>query len=279
MERDKLYPSLKSEGYLIQGGYLMNLLAFGDVCGEAGLRIASAKLRTLKKQYGAEICVINGENADVLGVRPEQVKLLFDSGADVVTLGNHVWSRPQIVSELKENKYLLRPHNLAPHTPGEGFVRLQLNSGRWLTVVCLIGRLNCEWNADNPFRVMEGIIKEYKDDFFAVELHAEATSEKIAFAYHFDGRISATFGTHTHVQTSDERILPGGTGAITDLGMTGPKHSVLGVRPEQSAAMFLGGVPARYESPVTEAVMEGAVFTIDEVTGKCTAVERIRVGE
>jgi hypothetical protein len=263
----------------------MNLLAFGDVCGEAGLRIVSAKLRTLKKYYGADVCVINGENADVLGIRPEQARRLFEAGADVVTIGNHVWNRPQIISELKENKFLLRPLNIASQTPGEGFTRLQLPSGRWLTVVCLVGRLYCEWNADSPFRALDGLLKifsghkEYGNDLFAVDFHAEATSEKIAFAHHFDGRVSAVFGTHTHVQTSDERILPGGTGTITDLGMTGPRHSVMGVKIEQSVGTFLGNVPVRYESPDTEALMEGAVFTIDEGTGKCTGVERIRVEE
>ncbi|MCL2003630.1 MAG: YmdB family metallophosphoesterase [Oscillospiraceae bacterium] len=263
----------------------MILLAFGDVCGEAGLRIVSAKLRTLKKHYGADVCVINGENADVLGVKPEQAQQIFEAGADVVTLGNHVWNRPQIIKEMKANKYLLRPLNLAPQTPGEGFVRLQLSSGRWLTVVCLVGRLFCEWNADSPFHVMERLLKtfkdepESKDDLFAVDFHAEATSEKAAFAHCFDGRVSAVFGTHTHVQTSDERVLPGGTGFITDLGMTGPRHSILGVKVEQSVSNFMGNVPVRYEPPVTEAVIEGAVFTIDEATGKCTGVERVRVEE
>jgi hypothetical protein len=257
----------------------MTLLAFGDVCGEAGLRIVTNKLRAIKKYYGADICVVNGENADVLGIRPEQARRLFDAGADVVTLGNHAWNRPQIISELTNNKYLLRPGNLSPNFPGEGYVRLQLKGGRWLTVVCLIGRLNCEWNADNPFTFMEKLIKTHDNDLFAVDLHAEATSEKIAFTYHFDGRVSAVFGTHTHVQTSDERVLPGGTGAITDLGMTGPRHSVMGVKIEQSVSAFLGGVPSRYESPDTEAVMEGASFSIDEASGKCGAVERIRLEE
>ena len=257
----------------------MNLLAFGDVCGESGLRIACEKIRTLKKYYGADVCVINGENADVLGLRPEQARRLFEAGADVVTLGNHVWKRPQIISELKENQYLIRPQNLAGQTPGEGFARLQLGSGRWLTVVCLVGRLSCEWNADNPLRALEALVREYKDDIFAVDFHAEATSEKAALAHYFDGYAAAVFGTHTHVQTSDERVLPGGTGFITDLGMTGPRHSVLGVKVEQSIATFLGDVPMRYESPNTEAVMEGAVFTIDEGSGKCTGVERIRVEE
>ncbi|MDR0325303.1 MAG: YmdB family metallophosphoesterase [Oscillospiraceae bacterium] len=257
----------------------MNLIAFGDICGEAGLRIACGKIRPLKKYYGAEFCVLNGENADVLGIRPEQARRLFEAGADVVTLGNHVWKRAQIISELRENRALLRPLNFAGQTPGEGFVRLPLNSGRWLTVLCLVGRLNCEWNADNPFRAPEALMKEYKDDLFVIDFHAEATSEKAALAHHFDGRAAAVFGTHTHVQTSDERVLPGGTGFITDLGMTGPRHSVLGVKTEQSVAGFLGDVPVRYESPDTEAVMEGAVFTIDEASGKCTGVERIRVEE
>jgi hypothetical protein len=263
----------------MEGTPYMNLLAFGDVCGEAGLRIAANKLRTLKKFYNAEVCVINGENADVLGIRPEQARRLFEAGADTVTLGNHVWNRPQIAGELGENKYLLRPLNLAPQSPGEGSVRLQLKSGRWLTVAVLLGRLNCEWNADSPFRALERLLKDRADDLFAVEFHAEATSEKIALAHCFDGRVSAVFGTHTHVQTSDERILPGGCGFICDLGMTGPSHSIMGVKIEQSVAAFLGDMPVRYESPNTEAVMEGAVFTIDEVSGRCTEVERIRIEE
>jgi hypothetical protein len=257
----------------------MNLLALGDVCGEAGLRIAANKLRAVKKYYGADICVINGENADVLGIKPEQSRRLFEAGADAVTLGNHVWNRPQIVNELNENKYLLRPLNFAARAPGGGYVRFQLKNGRWLTVAVLVGRLFCEWNADNPFLALDALVNEYKDDLFAIDFHAEATSEKTAFAHHADGRVSAVFGTHTHVQTSDERILPGGTGYISDLGMTGPRHSVLGVKTEQSVAAFLGNVPARYESPLTCAVMEGAVFTIDEHSGKCTAAERLRIEE
>jgi metallophosphoesterase (TIGR00282 family) len=257
----------------------VNLLAFGDVCGEAGLRIAEAKLRPLKHFYGSDICVVNGENADVLGLRPEQSRRLFDAGAEVVTLGNHVWNRPQIIPELNDNPYLLRPLNYGGPVPGEGTARLLLRSGRCMTVACLLGRLHCEWNADNPFRVLEALIKNRPDDLFAVDFHAEATSEKVALAHCFDGRVSAVFGTHTHVQTSDERVLPGGTGFICDLGMTGPAHSVLGVRAEQSVAAFLGGVPQRYESPLTAAVMEGAVFEIDEKTGKCLRVERLRIEE
>ncbi|MDR0292652.1 MAG: YmdB family metallophosphoesterase [Oscillospiraceae bacterium] len=257
----------------------MNLLAFGDVCGEAGLRIACGKLRALKKYYGADVCVINGENADVLGIKPEQARRLFEGGADIVTLGNHVWNRLQIKNELEENRFLLRPHNLSPRAPGAGYVRLPLNSGRRLVIVCLVGRLECVWNADSPFHTLETLMREYGEDVFAVDFHAEATSEKAALAHCFDGRAAAVFGTHTHVQTSDERVLPGGTGFITDLGMTGPRYSVLGVKVEQSVSTFLGDVPSRYESPDTEAVMEGAVFAIDEVSGKCTGVERIRVEE
>lgn len=257
----------------------MNLLAFGDVCGEAGLRVACGKIRTLKKYYDADICVINGENADVLGLRPEQARRLFDAGADVVTLGNHVWRRTQIVSELEDNRYLLRPLNYSGQTPGAGSVRLPLKSGRWLTVACLIGRCGCEWNADSPFWALEALLAERENDLFAIDFHAEATSEKTALAYCFDGRVSAVFGTHTHVQTSDERILPNGTGFICDLGMTGPRHSVLGVKVEQSVATFLGEVPVRYESPNTAAVMEGAMFSIDEKSGRCIEVERLRFEE
>lgn len=257
----------------------MILLATGDVCGEGGLRVVRNHLRALKKLYGADICVVNGENADILGIRPDQAAQLYDAGADVVTLGNHAFRKNQILRTLEDERWLLRPANYAPQIPGWGHTLLQTPSGRRLCVVNLLGRLNCDWNVDSPFAVMETILQKREADFYAVDFHAEATSEKNAFAHHFDGRIAVVFGTHTHVQTSDERVLPGGTGFITDVGMAGAVHSILGVKIEQSVGIFLGNPPVRMESPAGPAQLEGALFEIDETTGRCVRVERLRVGE
>lgn len=243
------------------------------------MRIATAKLRTIKRFYGADIAIINGENADINGIRPEQANALYDAGADVVTLGNHTWSRRQILSEIEGSRFLIRPQNYAKNAPGQGYLRIPLRSGRWLCVVNLIGRLNCDWNASNPFYELDALMKAEPEDIFAIDIHAEATSEKAALAYFADGRAGAVFGTHTHVQTADERILPGGTGFITDLGMTGPVESILGVYPHQSVEHFTLAVPQRYESPNTAAKLEGAAFELDEKTGLCVRVERIRIEE
>ena len=258
----------------------MNILCIGDVCGEIGIRALERRLRDLRRELGADACVVNGENADVLGLRPEQAWRLYDAGADAVTLGNHIFKRMQIFSELKENPFLIRPHNLGPHIPGHGYRILEVNggtssAGTRLCVVNLLGRLDCEWNADSPFAALEGVLGEAEADAFLVDFHAEATSEKAAMAYAFDGRVAAVFGTHTHVQTADERVLPGGTGFITDAGMTGAVHSILGVRPEQSVARFLGHPPQPYRAPDSgPAKIEGALFRVEN--GRCAGVERVR---
>lgn len=257
----------------------MILLAIGDICGSPGLRIVSDKLPTLKKLYQVDVCIANGENADVLGIRPEQAYRISEAGADVITLGNHTWNRRQIIPELEAGKILIRPLNFSPDVPGMGFMRVPLRSGRLLTVVNLIGRLECDWNASSPFLAMDAFLEKHKTDFTVVDFHAEATSEKHAMAHYLDGRASAIFGTHTHVQTSDDRILPGGTGFITDLGMTGPWHSILGIKVEQSVRYFLGGLPQHFESPDLPARIEGCLFEIDEISGKCTRIERLRVEE
>jgi len=258
----------------------MILLAFGDVCGPGGLRVIREKLPAVKKFYNAEVCVVNGENADVLGIQPEQAHTLLQAGADVVTLGNHTWNRIKIVSELERNPRILRPLNFPPAAPGDGFVRVPLRSGRTLGVVNLAGRLDCVWNASCPFAAMDRLLEKQEADVYAVDIHAEATSEKQALAHYLDGRgVGAVFGTHTHVQTSDERVLPGGTGLITDLGMTGPFHSILGVSVEGAINTFTTGVPTRYQSPDSASRMEGCLFEIDEGSGKCVGIERLRIEE
>ena len=256
----------------------MRVLCVGDVCGEIGLRMAGRHLNTLKSQYEADLTVVNGENADGVGLKPEQARFLRRHGADVITLGNHTWGRRQIASALDECDGIIRPHNLAPGLPGTGVWLATMPSGRILAVVNLLGRLNCVWNADSPFSVMEQLLAQNPADYYLVDFHGEATSEKAAFAHCFDGRASAVFGTHTHVQTSDEQILPNGTGFITDVGMTGAATSILGVLPEQSVNMFLGGFPQTLRAPESgPAKLEGVVFEIDDESGTCLSVERLRI--
>lgn len=255
----------------------MVLLAVGDVCGEPGMRFFEENIRPLKRTYGVDACVVNGENTDITGILPLHAERLYAAGADVVTLGNHAFRKHHINRALDEAPWLLRPHNYPGGLPGKGFFVHTLSSGRRLGVINLIGRCSCEWNCDSPFRTLDALLDAGNCDFYAADFHAEATSEKTAMAYYADGRLSALFGTHTHVQTSDERIFPKGLGYITDLGMTGPADSVLGIKPEQSLSLFLGGPRSRYESPSGPCKLEGALMDIDEETGRCVRIERIRV--
>ena len=244
----------------------MNILAVGDVVNESGLAFLRKKLRGLQRLTGADFTVVNGENAAGTGILPRQADEMLDAGADVVTLGNH------------DCAYILRPLNLAPQTPGRGWAEYDTPAGSVLTVN-LIGRCGMDFGPDNPFLALEKLLKERKPRFTLIDFHAEATSEKLAMAFFVDGRVSALWGTHTHVQTSDGGVLPNGTGYITDLGMTGPALSVLGVKPEQSVSMFLGNPYAPFSGASGPAKLECAVFTLDDETGLCTEVRALRIEE
>ncbi|GHU97079.1 metallophosphoesterase [Clostridia bacterium] len=254
----------------------MNILALGDVFGEGGLSAVERNLRELKKACAADLTVINGENAAVLGITSRQAARLFDAGADVVTLGNHAFHRRDITKALSDNPYLIRPLNFSGELPGGGYADVYSPSGLKVRVVNLIGR--CFMNdssSDNAFRAIDRLLARNDADMYAVDFHAEATSEKLALAYYLDGRVSVLFGTHTHVPTADARILPNGMGYVTDLGMCGPIESVLGIRPEQSIGSYMGALPEKYEAAGGACKLDGAVFTVDEKTGRCTAVKRI----
>ncbi|MBU5628014.1 TIGR00282 family metallophosphoesterase [Oscillibacter sp. MSJ-2] len=253
-----------------------HVLAVGDVVGEAGIRHLRCHLRALKKWKEIAFTVVNGENAAGVGLTPDQADDLFAAGADVITLGNHTWGKAQIASYLEDSPYLLRPANYTGRAPGKGEAIWDLGAATF-RVVNLIGRCGLDFHADNPFFTMDRILKGEKTTFTLVDFHAEATSEKIAMAYYLDGRVSALWGTHTHVPTADERVFPKGTGYLTDLGMTGPVESVLGIRPEQSVETFLGGLPGRYQVASGECKLQGAIFTLDSTSGLCTAVERIDI--
>lgn len=255
---------------------IVRVLAVGDVVGEQGLLHLERNLRPIKKLKDIHFTVVNGENAAVTGITPEQTDRLYAAGADVITLGNHTFGKPQITPRLEEDPYLLRPANYTGHAPGRGWG--VYDCGRFqIGVMSLIGRCGLDFNADNPFLTASRILKKDKPLFILVDFHAEATSEKLALVYHLDGQVSAIWGTHTHVPTADERVFPKGTGYLTDLGMTGPIESVLGIRPEQSVEQFLGGLPGRYQVPGGPCKMQGAVFSLDSNTGLCVEAERIDI--
>ena len=255
---------------------LYHILAIGDVVGEPGLRPLEKVLPPLRKLKGAAFTVVNGENASGVGLTREQAQRIRDAGADAVTLGNHSFGRPQIGSFLDDVPWLLRPANYSGRAPGHGCEIFDLGAVR-IRVMNLIGRCGLAWGADNPFTTADRLLEQGEADFTLVDFHAEATSEKLALGYYLDGRVSALWGTHTHVPTADNRVYPKGTGYLTDLGMTGAVESVLGIEPWQSVESFLGGLPGRYRQPEGPCKMEGAVFTLDSATGLCTAVERLDI--
>ena len=253
------------------------ILAVGDVVGDAGVNFLIKRLRTLKKHYGAEFVIVNGENASGIGLTVNQAEDIFSAGADVITLGNHTFGKRGIGDYLDTCPYILRPSNFAPQCPGRGWGDFESPFGT-VRVISLIGRCGMNFGPDNPFFEADRILKKDKPAVVLVDFHAEATSEKAAMAYYLDGRATALWGTHTHVQTSDARVFKNGLGFITDLGMTGPADSVLGIRPEQSVSLFLGNPPERHEAAPGECKLEGAVFEIDAKTGKCISVEAVRIG-
>ena len=250
------------------------VLAVGDVVGTPGMERISKTLRTLKRKTNADFVVVNGENASVVGITPMQAEEILDAGADVVTLGNHSFGKREIVGYLEDTSRVLRPANLAPQAPGIGWSVYETNAGD-VAVIDLIGRCNMDYTPDNPFLLVEKILKKLDTGLVLVELHAEATSEKLAMGYLLDGRVSAVWGTHTHVPTADARVLPKGTGYVTDLGMTGPRESVLGIRPELSIARFRGDLTERYRWAEGPTKLEGVLFTLDAATGKCLRAERV----
>ncbi len=257
----------------------MNILCIGDVVGENAVSYLQKKLWGFRKLKAVDFCVVNGENAAVVGIEPNQAESLFAAGADVITLGNHAFQKKNILRYLDDRRNILRPANLSPLSPGMGWGEFDTPFGK-VAVINLIGRCGMDFGPDNPFYEAERILAKLTAKIVLVDFHAEATSEKAALAWHLDGRITALWGTHTHVQTSDGRILPKGTGFITDLGMTGPEQSILGVKPEQSVSRFLGSpIRTPYFQAEGPCKIEGALFDIDPLTGSCLSVESVRICE
>lgn len=255
----------------------MNVLCIGDVVGVIGCRHLQDVLPRIKRELAVDVCIVNGENsADGNGITPASARYLFDAGADVITGGNHTFRRHEFYDLLEQNEALVRPANLPVGTPGRGMT--VIDRGRYqVTVINLQGTVYME-ALTSPFDTLDSLLKEAGDPKFCiVDFHAEATAEKRALAAYADGRISALFGTHTHVATADEQILSGGTGFITDIGMTGPVDSCLGVRTELSVQKMRTKLPVRFATAEGPCRMDGVLFTLDDKTGKCTAVKRIHV--
>ena len=252
------------------------VLAVGDVVGKPGMDRIGRSLRWLKRQTNADFVIVNGENAAVVGMTPNQAEDIFDAGADVITMGNHTFGKRELVEYLEDTSRVLRPANYAPQAPGKGWGIYETSAGD-VAVIDLQGRCNMDYGPDNPFLAVEKILNQIHTRLIFVELHAEATSEKLAMGYMLDGRVSALWGTHTHVPTADTQVLPKGTGYVTDLGMTGPKHSVLGIRPDLSIAKFRGDLTERYRWAEGETKLEAVLFTIDTETGLCRKAERVDI--
>ena len=255
----------------------MNILCVGDVVGSAGCRHLESVLPTIKRQYAVNVCIVNGENsADGNGILPTSAKSLFQFGADVITTGNHVFHRREIYDTLDENIGIIRPANFPRTAPGSGvFI---VDKGRCqVAVINLMGQVYMDTLAC-PFETLDTLLADPSlPRCRIVDFHAEATAEKKALAYYADGRVTAVVGTHTHVQTVDEQILPNGTGFISDIGMTGPIRSVLGIRPELSIEKMRGKLPVRFAVADGPCRMDAVLLSVDPSTGQTTAIERLGI--
>ncbi|HEX7078584.1 MAG TPA: TIGR00282 family metallophosphoesterase [Candidatus Eisenbacteria bacterium] len=255
----------------------MNVLFVADVFGSPGRRAVKDLLPELVSSMGIDFVIVNVENAAAgFGVTKEILDEIKSLGVDVMTSGNHIWDRREAMPLLDSEPLLLRPHNYPPGVPGRGVTVVTSRGGVPVGVVNLMGRVFMR-EILCPFRVADEEIARLKETtpIVIVDFHAEATAEKMALGWHLDGKISALIGTHTHVQTADERILPGGTGYITDAGMTGPHDSVIGVRKDQAIRKFLTLLPTRFEPATGDTRLHGVHLEIDEATGKCRHIERI----
>lgn len=246
--------------------------------GRSGCEFAARHLPTLKSTYQVDACIINGENsAEGNGITPDSAQMLFRAGADVITTGNHVLRRREIYPVLDEENGIIRPANYHVSAPGSGvFV---LDRLRWqLCVINLQGQVGME-PCSNPFEKVDALLKDIHTRNILVDFHAEMTSEKKAMGYYLDGRVSAVVGTHTHVQTADERILPQGTAYITDAGMCGGKNSVLGVRKDIILHRFLTNLPVRFEYDHEDIELNAVLISVDSSTGKAQSIQRLCICE
>lgn len=256
----------------------MNILFIADIFGKPGRQIVKNRLPQLRLELAVDVCIANCENsASGLGITEKTADELFNSGIDVLTGGNHLWDKKEVLSYLSIENRIVKPANYPPKAVGNPYFFKTLPHNRKLAIVTLCGQAFMG-TASSPFLVMEEMLPDLKReaDYIFVDFHAEATAEKRAFGLYFDGKVSAVIGTHTHIQTADEEILPNGTAYITDAGMTGPHYSVIGVKKEIIFEKILTGMPAKYEVADKGKQLNGVFITVDEGTGKATKIARIK---
>ena len=262
----------------------MRILFIGDIFGRPGRTIVRDKLQELVREYRVDLVLANGENAAAgFGITPALAEDLLDLGIDVLTTGNHIWDKREIVDYFASAngdahspaRRVLRPANYAKDLPGTGLYQGRKNNVAY-AVINLQGRVFMASN-DDPFRVADVLLKQLTEKIVFVDMHAEATSEKVALGWYLDGRVTAVVGTHTHIPTADERVLPGGTAYITDVGMTGPYEGVIGVKKELIIGRFLNNMPVRFEPATGDTRLCAVVVDADETTGKAKSIERISI--
>lgn len=256
----------------------MRILAVGDLVGETGVKKAKEVINQIKEKEKIDFIIVNAENsADGMGITEKIFKNLLSIGVNVITMGNHTWGKKDIFSFIDE-KQLLVPANYSKNVPGNRYGIYQCKDKK-VGVINLIGRVDINVLSENPFTVVDEIINKIKNevDIIIVDFHAEATAEKIAMGYYLDGRVNAVFGTHTHVQTADEQILENHTAYITDIGMTGPKKSVIGMNLDASIKRFTTSLPERYKVAEGEAMFNACIFDIDDENCRTTNITRINL--
>jgi metallophosphoesterase (TIGR00282 family) len=265
----------------------LNILFIGDIFGSAGRRIVREHIGHVREANAVELTIINAENAaGGFGLTPQIAEELFDLGADVLTTGNHIWDKRELIDYMNaapvdshdRGRRVLRPANLQPNLPGHGLYEGTTESGIDYAVIDLQGCVFMNTTND-PFYAVDGLLASVRAKVIVVDFHAEATSEKVAMGWHLDGRATAVLGTHTHIPTADERVLPGGTAYQTDVGMSGPYDSVIGVEKELVLRKFLTGMPGKFEAAKGNPKMCAALVSCDAATGRATRIQRIMLGE
>ncbi|MEQ1757050.1 MAG: TIGR00282 family metallophosphoesterase [Vicinamibacterales bacterium] len=259
----------------------MRLFFIGDIVGKPGRELIRKGLRALVELHDVDLVIANAENAAAgFGITKDIGDTLLDWGVDVMTSGNHIWDKKEAIDYIATEPRLLRPANYPAGVPGRGSYLAQTRDGRAVGVVNVMGRVFM-LNIDNPFAVVQKEIEALRGrtKVIFVDMHAEATSEKIAMGWHLDGKVTAVVGTHTHVQTADERILPLGTAYLTDVGMTGPHDSIIGMEREPSLARFINAMPSRFEPATGNPRLNGVLIDADDKTGRATAITRLSLSE
>lgn len=255
----------------------MNILLIADIVGRPGRKAIKTLLPNIQREHNIDFIIANAENAaGGRGLNRQVMNELLSSGIDVLTMGNHVWDNKEIYSFIDDEFRLIRPLNFPPYCPGQGYHIYTGGIGKKIGVINVMGRVFLP-ALDCPFRTIEEVLKEIQEecDIIIVDMHAEATSEKLALAYYFDGKVTAVFGTHTHIQTADERILPGGTAYITDLGMTGPIESILGMDKDMVIKKIIYQRPVRLEVAGGSAQLQGVILKTDEMTNRVLNINRV----